>query len=156
MPMPRWMKEKWFQVQRSIDDLTVKQERTPSITEIAEHTNLPEDMTEKVLVGQASFHVASFDAPLSNDEGELILSEVIGTEAREFHAIETNLDFSNALSKLSEIEKRILHLNFIQGESQRAIATELGVSQMTVSRMMKRALEKLRHSLYSPSPYLHA
>lgn len=156
MPIPRWMKEKWFQVQRTIDELTLNQERTPSVAEIAQHINLSEGMTEKLLVGQTSVHVASLDAPLSNDDGELTLSEVIGSDAKELQAVETRLDFSKALSKLTEMEKSILHLNFIKGVSQRTIAHQLDVSQMTVSRMMKRALEKLRDTLMSPAPYLQA
>jgi RNA polymerase sigma-B factor len=156
VPMPRWMKEKWFQVQQTIDDLTLKQERTPSVAEIAQHINLSEDMTEKLLVGQNSAHVASLDAPLSTDDGELTLSDLIGTEAKEFQSVETRIDFNKALSKLTKIEKWILHLNYMKGVSQRTIAHQLEVSQMTVSRMMKRALEKLRDSLMSSDPYLKA
>jgi RNA polymerase sigma-B factor len=113
-------------------------------------------MTEKLLVGQNSAHVASLDAPLSTDDGELTLSDLIGTEAKEFQSVETRIDFNKALSKLTKIEKWILHLNYMKGVSQRTIAHQLEVSQMTVSRMMKRALEKLRDSLMSSDPYLKA
>lgn len=150
MPMPRWMKEKWVRVQRTIDDLTVKQERSPSISEIVNHSNLPMDLTMEVLVGHATSHVTSLDAPVSNEHGEMSMSDVIGKDAKEYQAVETRLDMRQALSQLNEKEKWILHLNFIEGESQRTIAYRLGISQMTVSRTLNQALDKLKQGLFQP------
>jgi RNA polymerase sigma-B factor len=148
MPIPRWMKEQGVKVQRAIDDLTVNQERSPSISEIANYTNLSMDLTMKVLAGQANFHVTSLDGPIFNEQGEFTLSDVIGSASQEFQEVESRLDMSKALSQLNEKEKQILHLNFVEGESQRAIANRLGISQMTVSRILKQALEKLKQGLF--------
>jgi RNA polymerase sigma-B factor len=152
MPMPRWMKDHWVKVQRAVDELTMKKENTPSIQEVAHHTKLPVELTKKVLTSQTSYLVTSFDAPLDHGKGEYTLGDVIGEEAMEYQAVETRLDMGTALASLSEREKHILHLNFLEGESQRTIAHRLGVSQMTVSRIIRQALEKLKQSLFHPVP----
>jgi RNA polymerase sigma-B factor len=155
IPMPRWMKEKSIQVQRAIDDLTVKHEKSPSISEIAFYSNLPVELTKEILAGQASSYVVWLDAPLCNEEEES-LSDVIGTDSKEYQAVETRLDVSQAYSHLSEKEKKILHLNFVEGQSQRTIADRLGVSQMTVSRTLRRGLEKLKQGLFHPVPSINS
>ncbi|WP_342433092.1 sigma-70 family RNA polymerase sigma factor [Neobacillus sp. FSL H8-0543] len=152
-PMPRWMKEKSIQVQRVIDDLMVKQERPPSISEIVHHSNLPEEVTMEVLAGQASFQVTSLDAPMSGEvQVDFQVADVIGTEAKEYQEVETRMDVSQAWSYLSEKEKQVVHLSFFEEASQRTIAIRLGISQMTVNRTLKRALEKLKQGLYEPVP----
>ncbi|CAH2714079.1 RNA polymerase sigma-B factor [Neobacillus rhizosphaerae] len=155
-PMPRWMKENWVTVQQAIDELTVKKERSPSISEIADYSNLSMDVTEKVLAGQANAHVASLDAPLNNEHEVITLSEMIGAEAREYQAVETFMDLSLAWSQLSKKEQQILHLSLIEMESQRTIANQLGVSQMTVSRILKQALVKLKQGLAYPISTINA
>ncbi|MCL6571543.1 MAG: sigma-70 family RNA polymerase sigma factor [Bacillus sp. (in: Bacteria)] len=100
-------------------------------------------------------HIASLDAPLSDGQGELTLLEVIGTEVDEYQALELRLDVSQAWSELSELEKRILHLNLFEGESQRIIAYRLEISQITVSRTQKHALEKLKKGLFHSSSSLN-
>ncbi|HEY2421498.1 MAG TPA: sigma-70 family RNA polymerase sigma factor [Neobacillus sp.] len=150
MPIPRWLKEQGVKVQRAIDELTVDQERSPSISEIACHTNLPMDLTKRVLAGQATLHVTSLDAPFFYEQEEFTLSDVIGASAMEYQAVETRLDVSKAFAELSEKEKQILHMNFMEGESQRTIANRLGISQMTVSRIQKQALKKLKQGLFQP------
>jgi RNA polymerase sigma-B factor len=154
MPVPRWMKDHWVKVQRAVDDLTIRKENQPSIQEVASHTKLPIELTERVLTGQTNFQVTSFDATIGYDQGEFTLADVVGTEAEEYKKVETRLDMNRALAKLSEEEKQILHLNFFKGESQRRIAHRLGVSQMTVSRIIRQALQKLKDSLYQPVPLL--
>jgi RNA polymerase sigma-B factor len=152
VPVPRWMKDNWVKIQRAVDELTIKKENTPTIQEVAHYTKLPVELTKKVLTGQTSYQVTSFDAPIGQEEGVLTLADVIGEESKGYKKVEERLDMTAALATLSEREKQILHLNFLEGESQRTIAHRLGVSQMTVSRILRQALEKLKHSLYQPVP----
>lgn len=146
--IPQWMKDNWTQIQLAIDDLTVKQEKSPSILEIADYTNLTEYMVRKVLAGHAMFHVASLDAPLSKGQGEITLLDVITIEVEEYQTVDLRLDLDQAWSQLSDIEKRILHLNLIEGACQRTIANRLELSQITVSRTLRQALEKLKQGLF--------
>jgi RNA polymerase sigma-B factor len=150
IPVPRWMKDHWVKVQRAIDELTMEQEATPSVEEIASHIHLSVDLTKKLLTGKAQYQITSFDAPIGS-EGEFTLSDVIGREATEYHTFETQYDIQKALAHLSKKEKQILHLNYLEGVSQRSIAHRLGISQMTVSRIIRQAIEKLKQSLLQPA-----
>jgi RNA polymerase sigma-B factor len=105
--------------------------------------------------GWQYWRVTSLDAPLYNEEGFALL-DVIGKEDKEYHVIETRLDLSQAWSQLNEMEKWIVYLIFVEGESQRTAAYRLAMSQITVSRTLKHALEKLKQALFQPlSSYYH-
>ena len=61
------------------------------------------------------------------------------------------MDLQQAMSQLKEQEQKVLLLAFQEGQSQRAIAQRLGVSQMSVSRIQKRATEKLKQIMSNSS-----
>ena len=62
----------------------------------------------------------------------------------DYDSVEKRMDLQQALGQLKEQEQQVLILAFQDGQSQRAIAQKLGVSQMSVSRIQKRATEKLK------------
>ncbi|MFF2448230.1 sigma factor-like helix-turn-helix DNA-binding protein [Neobacillus sp. NPDC058068] len=99
--------------------------------------------------GWQYWRVTSLDAPLYNVQG-FTLWDVIGEEDKQYHLIETRLDLSQAWSQLNEMEKWILYLIFVEGESQRTAAHRLAISQITVSQTMRYALEKLKQALFEP------
>ncbi|CAH1221160.1 MULTISPECIES: sigma-70 family RNA polymerase sigma factor [Paenibacillus] len=142
--VPRRIKEKGALVQHAIDELTVKMERSPSVEEIAEYLDLSPEETIEVLAGRECYHYVSLDSPLSQDESAATLGELISTDANDFDSVEKRMDLQQALGQLKEQEQKVLILAFQDGQSQRAIAQKLGVSQMSVSRIQKRATEKLK------------
>ncbi len=75
---------------------------------------------------------------------------MIGAPSDDFANVESRLDLQEALEKLHPEESKVLRLVFVTGLSQRAIADELGVSQMSISRIQKRALDKLRKLIKPP------
>jgi len=142
--VPRRIKEKGALVQHAIDELTVKMERSPSVEEIAEYLDLSPEETIEVLAGRECYHYVSLDSPLSQDESAATLGELISTDANDFDSVEKRMDLQQALGQLKEQEQKVLILAFQDGQSQRAIAQKLGVSQMSVSRIQKRATATLK------------
>lgn len=142
--VPRRIKEKGALVQHAIDELTVKLERSPDVKEIAEYLDLTVEETVEVLAGRECYHYVSLDSPLSQDESAATLGELISSEAKDYDAVEKRMDLQQALNQLKEQEQEVMLLAFQDGESQRSIAQKLGVSQMSVSRIQKRATEKLK------------
>ena len=142
--VPRRIKEKGAKVQQAIDDLTVKLERSPNVEEIASYLELSVEETIEVLAGRECYHYISLDSPLSQDESAATLGELISSDVNDFETIEKRMDLEQALGQLKEQEQQVLLLAFQEGQSQRSIAQQLGVSQMSVSRIQKRATEKLR------------
>lgn len=149
--VPRRIKEKGALVQQAIDELTVKLERSPSVNEIAEFLDLSVEETVEVLAGRECYHYVSLDSPLSQEETGATLGELISSEADDYDTVEKRMDLQQALSQLKEQEQRVLLMAFQDGESQRSIAQKLGVSQMGVSRIQKRATEKLKEIMSNSS-----
>lgn len=149
--VPRRIKEKGALVQHAIDELTVRLERSPNVNEIAEYLDLTMEETIEVLAGRECYHYVSLDSPLSQEESAATLGELISSDADDYDIVEKRMDLQQALSQLKEQEQKVLLLAFQDGQSQRAIAQTLGVSQMSVSRIQKRATEKLKQMMSNSS-----
>ncbi|CAJ1313597.1 sigma-70 family RNA polymerase sigma factor [Paenibacillus sp. PK4536] len=149
--VPRRIKEKGALVQQAIDELTMKLERSPHVREIAHFLDLSEEETIEVLAGRECYHYVSLDSPLSQEESAATLGELISADVNDYDSVEKRMDLQQALSQLKEQEQKVLLLAFQEGQSQRAIAQKLGVSQMSVSRIQKRATEKLKQIMSNAS-----
>ncbi|MFC5702252.1 sigma-70 family RNA polymerase sigma factor [Cohnella faecalis] len=145
--VPRRIKEKGLAVQQTIDELTLILERSPNVEEIAAHLELEVEETLEILAGRDLYHYVSLDTPTSDDENTAVLGDMIGAPSDDFTALERKIDLDEALSKLKPEERQVLQLVFAGGLSQRSIADRLSVSQMSVSRIQKRAIEKMKELL---------
>jgi RNA polymerase sigma-B factor len=142
--VPRRIKEKGLVVQQAIDKLMSTLERSPKVEEIAEYLGLEIEETLEILAGRDLYHYVSLDTPISDDENTAVLGELIGSPADDFAALERKLDLQEAMEQLKPEERQVLLMVFESGLSQRSIADELGVSQMSISRIQKRAIDKLK------------
>ncbi|GAV13819.1 RNA polymerase sigma70 [Paenibacillus sp. E194] len=147
--VPRRIKEKGALVQQTIDELTMKLERSPNVNEIAEKLELSVEETVEVLAGRECYHYVSLDTPLSQDESAATLGELIRSEADDYESVERKMDLMEAMKELKPEEQNVLALIFNEGLSQRSAADRLGISQMSVSRIQRRATEKLKNILTS-------
>jgi RNA polymerase sigma-B factor len=145
--VPRQIKEKGLLVQQAIDDLTIQLERSPTMDEIAEYVGLSLEETIEVMAGSENYTYIPLDAPLTSDDQSATVGELIGNPLDEFNDIEKRLDLEAVLDQLKTGEKEILHLLYHCGCSQRDVAEQLGISQMSVSRIHKRAIERLKAKL---------
>ncbi|MHA0857872.1 sigma-70 family RNA polymerase sigma factor [Paenibacillus sp. CMAA1364] len=142
--VPRRIKEKGALVQNAIDVLTVDFERSPSVREISDYLDLTEEETIEVLAGRECYHYVSLDSPLSQEESGATIGDILSDDVSDYDSIEKRMDLQEALSQLKEQEQKVLLLAFQDGESQRSIANQLGISQMSVSRIQKRATDRLK------------
>lgn len=145
--VPRRIKEKGFIVQQAIDELMSKLERSPNVEEIAQYLELEIEETLEILAGRDLYHYVSLDTPISDDENTAVLGELIGSQADDYAALERKLDIQEAMEHLKPEERQVLLMVFESGLSQRSIADKLGVSQMSISRIQKRSIDKLKHLL---------
>ncbi|RKP45836.1 sigma-70 family RNA polymerase sigma factor [Cohnella endophytica] len=143
--VPRRIKEKGLVVQHAIDELMSKLERSPNVDEIAEFLGLDAEETLEILAGRDLYHYVSLDTPISDDDNTAVLGELIGASSDDFATLERKLDLQEAMEQLKPEERQVLMLVFESGLSQRSIAEQLGVSQMSISRIQKRAIDKLKH-----------
>ncbi|TRY44294.1 sigma-70 family RNA polymerase sigma factor [Geobacillus sp. LEMMJ02] len=151
--VPRKVKEKGSKVQQAIDELTVKLERSPTIDEIAGHLGLSVEETIEILAGRDHYQAVSLDAPVQDGEKDAAtIGEFVADEANEIESLIERMDLEQAIGKLSEQERIVIDAVFRRGETQRSLAERLGVSQMTISRIQKRAIAKLKRQLAAYSP----
>ncbi|MDG0810849.1 sigma-70 family RNA polymerase sigma factor [Cohnella rhizosphaerae] len=148
--VPRRIKEKGLVVQQAIDEMTVRLERSPSVEEIAEFLEMSVEDTLEVLAGRELHHYVSLDTPVSQEENTATLGELIGSTADDFAGVDRRIDLQEAMMKLKPEERQVLLLLYEEGLSQRSAADRLQVSQMSISRIQRRAIEKLKGWLTEP------
>jgi len=82
-----------------------------------------------------------------DDDGELDPLESLGTEEHQYEVSEDRAVLAPGFRVLDERERKILHLRFFEGLTQSQIAQQVGISQMHVSRLIRRSLEKIRNEI---------
>ena len=144
--VPRRLQELNLSVNRAIEKLAVKMGRSPTVAELAEHLHATEEeILEAQELGQA-YNLLSLDTEVSA-EGERksqTLGDYIGTTDAGLTLLEDKANLERAFEVLSGRERVILYLRFYENVSQTEIAKRLNVSQMHVSRLQQKALEKLK------------
>lgn len=149
--VPRRLKELHYRLSRLIEELTATLGRSPTIPELAEEAGVDEEeVVEALEVGRA-YASRSLTRQLDSDEGagaELI--DLIDDEERGYEAAENRELLASGLKALDDRERRIVQLRFVEGLTQSQIAVAVGISQMHVSRLIRRALEKLSEEIEEP------
>jgi RNA polymerase sigma-B factor len=143
--VPRSVQEGIAEVEAATADLEAELQRTPSVAEIAAH--LGKDPTDVLDVLQANLNrrPVSIDRTIRTSEDDSApAAERIGTEEEGYELVEGRLAIEQELPRLDERERRVLELRFAAEKTQTQIAAEIGCSQMQVSRILRRALDKLR------------
>ena len=120
--------------------------RSPTVADIATHLKVTEEEVLEGLEGARAYSAASLSTPVSADES-MSLGDTLGEEDREYELTEMRMILGAAMSRLDEREQQILSLRFYGNMTQSDIATRVGVSQMHVSRLITKALAKLREDL---------
>jgi RNA polymerase sigma-B factor len=144
--VPRGLHDRMADVDKATSELTVKLQRSPSVGEIAERLELdPADVLE-VLEANHNRRPLSLDRPLG-DEEESPAAEWIGGEDEGFELIEDKLTLEGVLPQLDERERLILKLRFVDDMTQSQIADRIGHSQMHVSRILRRTLDRIREEV---------
>jgi RNA polymerase sigma-B factor len=145
--VPRRIKEKGLLIQHAVDELTVALERSPRMDEIAYFLELSVEETIEIMAGRESYNYISLDTPLSNEEDSSTIRDLMGSQADDYQSFEMRADLEEAMVQLKKDERIIIFLAYNEGQPQRQIAEQLGISQMSVSRIQKRALSKLKELL---------
>lgn len=147
--VPRRIKELGPRIKKAVEQLTINLQRSPLVTEIAEYLEVtPEEILETMEMGR-SYQAVSMDSPIeSSTEGNpLTLFDLVGTEDEAFEKIDKQLLLEKIFQVLSSREREILELIFFENLSQKQVGDRLGISQMHVSRLQRRALKKLRQTI---------
>jgi RNA polymerase sigma-B factor len=150
MKVSRSVQEHYLLVNGAIETLTGSSGHSPTPREIAVRTGLDLEQVLEALQAHDAYAPGALDAPLRTTEEDgagLTLGESIGRDDPGYALVELGADVAPAFRELPERERRILHMRFVRDLAQHEIATEIGVSQMHVSRLIRRSLETLSESV---------
>ena len=143
MHVPRRLKELSVRLSRVLDDLTTELGRSPTIAELAAAVGEEEEDVIDALDSTNAYSTRSLQAPFE-DGGDDYLADKLGTEDTGFAEVEDGALVAAGLAALDERERQIVELRFFEEMTQSQIAAEIGISQMHVSRLLRRALATMR------------
>src|SRR5580692_11880724 len=144
--VPRRLQELNLAVNRASDKLAIELGRSPTVGELANHLHAGEDeILEAQELGQA-YNLLSLDSEVSGetDKKSQTLADTVGVADTGLALLEDRANLERAFQVLTGRERVIIYLRFYESVSQTEIAKRLNVSQMHVSRLQAKALEKLR------------
>ncbi|HID07626.1 MAG TPA: SigB/SigF/SigG family RNA polymerase sigma factor [Armatimonadetes bacterium] len=148
MHVPRRLQELNQKARRAVEELSVKLGRPPTIAEIADAIDATEEDTIEALEIARAYDLESLDReamPVDEDaEPQSLLDMVAADDEAEWERVTLRHELEMAMRVLDERERKIIEMSFFEDLPQTAIARELGISQMHVSRLLHRALNKLR------------
>ena len=148
--VPRGLQELNIQLSKLLEQLTVQHGRSPTIPELAKAAGVTdEEVLEALESGRAYSSLSLSAGSGGDDDGELDPLESLGTEEHQYEVSEDRAVLEPGFRVLDERERRILHLRFFEGLTQSQIAQQVGISQMHVSRLIRRSLEKIREEIAS-------
>jgi RNA polymerase sigma-B factor len=147
--VPRGLQELNIQLSRLLEELTVQNGRSPTIPELAKAAGVTDEEVLEALESGRAYSSLSLSAGSGggDDDGELDPLESLGTIEHEYEVSEDRAVLEPGFRVLDERERKILHLRFFEGLTQSQIAQQVGISQMHVSRLIRRSLEKIREEI---------
>jgi RNA polymerase sigma-B factor len=143
MHVPRRLKELSVRPSRVLDELTNELGRSPTIAELAAAVGEEEEDVIDALDSTNAYSTRSLQAPFE-EGGDDFLADKLGTEDTGYDEVEDSALVDAGLSALDERERQIIELRFFEEMTQSQIAAQVGISQMHVSRLPRRALATMR------------
>jgi RNA polymerase sigma-B factor len=140
-------KEQALQVVRAGDELTTTLGRSPTVTEVAAHLGMREDWVLEALETIYARRVFSLDQPIDQDSS-VSIGALLPAPASEIE-VEDLLALPGLIASLPDVERRAVMLRFFGDLKQKEIGARLGYSQMHVSRLLRRAMTRMREQLWS-------
>lgn len=140
--LPRRLQEQTMVVRGAAAALSEELGRTPTVSQIAERIELSEEEVLETFEADSARRTLSLDAPRRREDMESVpMIETVGEPEEGYDRVEVQLAAEKA--PLTERERTVLLLRFEDDLKQREIGRRLGVSQMQVSRIMRKALHKI-------------
>ncbi|MFE9680747.1 SigB/SigF/SigG family RNA polymerase sigma factor [Streptomyces sp. NPDC002701] len=146
--VPRRLQQARLELSKATEELRTRLGRSPSTAELAELMQLEPAEVAQAQMASNGYNAASLDAAVSqDDDSETALADFIGFEENSYDLIDNFHSLAPLIAELDERERTLLHLRFVEEQTQQQIADALGYSQMHVSRLISRVVAKLRAGL---------
>ncbi|MEY9484620.1 RNA polymerase sigma-B factor [Streptomyces calvus] len=148
--VPRRLQELRVELAKAREELASRLDREPTVAELATLMNITEQQVVEGQIAANGYNSSSLDAALTGDGpegGESVLADFIGVEEERLALVEDFHALAPLMAELSERDREIIHLRFVEEATQAEIGERLGCSQMHVSRLIKRIIMRLREGM---------
>jgi len=150
--VPRAAKERALEVRQAMSSLSTLHGRSPTATQLAEYLELDIELVFEALTATQAHDTCSLDAPRHNEDGSSgSYADTLGDEDERLDLIECDATLCAALGELPDRDRSILRMRYVEERTQSEIAQEIGISQMQVSRLLRRSLDRLRELVGLPA-----
>lgn len=146
--VPRRLQELSQKINRATDDLAVELGHMPSVAEIADHLGVSVDEVLEAMESSSAYSAVSFDTGAgTDDEDAPTLMDHLGDEDKDLTGTDDRLVLEETISEFSPREQQIVRMRFIEGLTQVEIAQKLDISQVQVSRLLRKTLRRLQEKI---------
>ena len=147
--VPRRIKELGPRIKMAVDHLTTETQKSPKVQEIAEYLDVTEEEVLETMEMGKSYQALSVDQGVEADsEGSTVtILDVVGSQEEGYERVNQKMMLESVLHVLTDREKEIINLTYLQNKSQKETGDLLGISQMHVARLQRKAVKKLRDAL---------
>lgn len=146
--VPRRLQELSAKVNQATDVLITELQRSPKIEEIAEYLDASVDEVLEAMESSSAYSSVPLEGTGNNDNDDApSVLDRYATEDSALNFTDDRLIIEEALKGFSPREREVIDLRFLQGMTQIEIAEQLGISQVQVSRLLRRTLKKIQDKI---------
>ncbi len=143
--VPRGAQERALKVRDAQERLSNETGRAPNVNQLAVYLELGVEEVIDALQAIRAYETVSLDAPRGGGEEDAVpYGDTLGRDDERYELVELDATVSTALAHLPSRDRMVLQLRFVEDLTQTEIAERVGISQMQVSRLLRRSLEQLR------------
>jgi RNA polymerase sigma-B factor len=143
--VPRGDKERALKVRDAQESFANTHGHAPTVSQLAQFLELEQEQVIDALLAIQAYEALSLDAPRPGAEDDAITyGDAVGEDDDRYELVELDVTVVAVLDQIPLRERQILRMRFIDGLTQTQIAERVGVSQMQVSRLLRRSLDQLR------------
>jgi len=154
--VPRGMRDQALRVHAAIREASEQTGERPASRDLAEQLSLTRRQIDDALRALGAYDAVSLDGPVrqGSEQDPQSRADTIGMVDTDYQLAEDRVTIAMALKRIPSRDRRVLQMRFIEDRTQSDIAARIGVSQMQVSRILRRALERLRLAIDAPEHQL--
>lgn len=146
--VPRRLQELSAKVNQATDTLTSQLQRSPTIAEIADYLDATVDEVLEAMESSSAYSSVSLEASSGADDDDTpSVIDRYATEDSDLAFTDDRIIIEEALANFSPRERDVIEMRFLKGMTQIEIAEKLGISQVQVSRLLRRTLKKIQDKI---------
>jgi RNA polymerase sigma-B factor len=150
--VPRGAQERALKVRDAQERISNETGRAPTVNQLAEYLEIDVEEVIDALQAIRAYETVSLDAPRGGGDDDVVpYGDTIGKDDERYELVELDATVSNALGHLPPRDRLVLQLRFVEDLTQTEIAERVGISQMQVSRLLRRSLDQLRALTEAPT-----